>query len=256
MADVDAIVLDLDGGPMLAACLDSLFAQSVPFRRVIVFDNGSRTPVLPRAGVKLIRSHENLGFTGGVNAAYAHATAEFVALINNDVVLDADWLSTVLAAMTPRVAAVQTVVRRDAQTIDGAGIDASDGTFRQIGHGLPLGSAIPEAWGVSATATLYRRAALGAEVFDPRFFAYYEDVELSARLRAAGWELRVLPEAKASHRGSQTRLPQAMRLRTRNRYWVARKHRVGRIGALLWEDLKLLIKGKGSLRGVIEGLTR
>jgi hypothetical protein len=46
----------------------------------------------------------------------------------------------------------------------------------------------------------------------------------------------------------------ALRLRTRNRYWVARRHRgVGRIGALLLEDLKKR-PSIARIRGVWEGL--
>ena len=49
-----------------------------------------------------------------------------------------------------------------------------------------------EVAGVSATAALYRRDALMrvsplGEVFEPSFFAYYEDVDLSLRLARAGW---------------------------------------------------------------------
>jgi len=47
----------------------------------------------------------------------------------------------------------------------------------------------------------------------------------------------------------------AVRLRTRNRYWVARMHRgVGSVPSLLWEDVKLMVRGRSSLRGIIEGL--
>ena len=47
----------------------------------------------------------------------------------------------------------------------------------------------------------------------------------------------------------------AVRLRTRNRYLVARRHRgVGRISALLLEDLKLALRGRTSLRGLWQGL--
>ncbi|MCU1348483.1 MAG: glycosyl transferase 2 family protein, partial [Acidobacteria bacterium] len=152
----------------------------------------------------------------------------------------------------------QTILRRDAETIDGGGIDIRDGTFRQLGHRLPLGSALPEAWGVSATAAIYRRAAVGPRLFDPRFFAYYEDVELSARLHEEGWRTRVLPVAAALHHGSRSgpRLGRrAVYLRTRNRYLVARMHPgVGRIGALLREDARLLLRGRTSLRGVAAGL--
>src|SRR5262245_51137228 len=87
MSDVDVIVLDVDGGAMLRDCLASIAAQTLPPRRVIVFDNGSRTPT-PNA----VRSETNLGFAGGVNAALRHGDAPFVALVNNDVVLDPDWL--------------------------------------------------------------------------------------------------------------------------------------------------------------------
>ena len=251
MSDVDVVVLDLDGGAMTDDCLASIDRQSVRPANVIVFDNGSEHPS-PRATQ---RSAVNLGFAGGVNAAVKQATSPFVALINNDVVLDDDWLATVRGAMRNRVAAVQTILRRDESTIDGAGIDVSDGTIRQIGHGLPIGAPLPPAWGVSATATLYRRELLH---FDESFFAYYEDVELSARLRDAGWELLVLPVAKATHRGSQSasRLGSRARyLRTRNRYRVAKMHRgVGRLGALFAEDLRLLLRGGSSLRGIIAGL--
>jgi len=139
------------------------------------------------------------------------------------------------------------VIRRDANTIDGAGIDVSDGTIRQIT------TPIEQPWGVSATAALYRRELLH---FDERFFAYYEDVELCARLHDEGWQTRVLPVTKATHRGSQSASRvDAKRLRTRNRYFVARLHpNVARVSALLWEDVRLLLRGRSSLRGMIEGL--
>src|SRR5258707_6620016 len=254
--DVDVIVLDVDGGPMLRDCLASIAAQTRQPRRVIVFDNGSPPPT-PGA----IRSEVNLGFAGGMNAALQHSDAPFVALVNNDVVLDADWLATVADAMVrnEKLAAVQTIIRRDDhQTIDGAGIDISNGTIRQIGHGLPLTTSLPSAWGISATAALYRRAALGPRPFNERFFAYYEDAELSARLRDSGWKLTVLPEAKATHHGSQSAAllgGRALLLRTRNRYWVARLHPgTARIGALLREDLGLLLRGRSSLLGIVAGM--
>ncbi len=285
MTDVSVIVLDIDGGDMLRACLDSIASQTLPPMEVIVFDNGSRTPVAERIafrpGLHVFRSETNLGFAGGNNEAYRHATGNYIALVNNDVVLDRDWLGTVAAALDadPKLAAVQTILRRDETTIDGAGIDISDGTFRQIGHAAGVGSResgvgvrttslVPTpdprlptaaAWGVSATAALYRREALGRTIFDEQFFAYYEDVDLCARLHEAGWRTEVLPVIKATHRGSQSAplLGDALRLRTRNRYFVARRHRgVGRISALLWEDAKLLMTGRSSLRGIVEGLIR
>jgi GT2 family glycosyltransferase len=257
---IDVIVLDLDGGAMLDECLASLRAQAVP-ARTIVFDNGSRPPVAI-ADATVIRSEANLGFAGGANAALRHSSATYVALVNNDVVVHPRWLAHVRDALDrdPQLAAVQTIIQRPDGRIDGAGIDISDGTYRQIGHGQSVGEPLDVAWGVSATATLYRRAAIGERFFDERFFAWYEDVELCARLRESGWRTAVLPVVEATHRGSQTAPllgAEALRLRTRNRYFVARMHPgVGRVSALLWEDARLLLKGRTSFRGVIEGLTR
>jgi GT2 family glycosyltransferase len=266
MTDISVIVLDLDGGDMLRACLDSIAAQTLTPSEVIVFDNGSRSPAAERIafrhGLHLFRSDTNLGFAGGNNAAYRHATGACVALVNNDVILDRDWLATVSAALDddPKLAAVQTIIRRDETTIDGAGIDISDGTFRQIGSGKNVAALLSnQPWGVSATATLYRRAALGETIFDETLFAYYEDVDLCARLHEDGWRTEVIPVIKASHHGSHS-APllggDALRLRTRNRYLVARRHRgVGRISALLFEDLKLALRGRTSLRGIWQGLS-
>lgn len=261
MSSADVIVLDLDGGAMLEECIASIRAQTVPPLRIILFDNGSKVPVAERiGGVEVHRNETNLGFARAVNEAFRFSTAPYVALVNNDVVLQPDWLAFVCDALErdEQLAAVQTIIRRPDGAIDGAGIDVSDGTFRQIGHGQQLGAPLAVAWGVSATATVYRRAALGESMFDERFFAYYEDVELSARLRDSGWRTAVLPVVKATHRGSGTAAAlgdDARRLRTRNRYLVARMHAgAGRIGALLWEDMKLLPRGRSSLRGILEGL--
>jgi len=260
MSDADFIVLDATGGgEMLLACIESIRSQSVAPREIIVFDNGS-AELIRMSGARVIRSETNIGFAAGVNEALRQSTSEYVAVVNNDVELDRDWLAVTKQVLDvdEKAAAVQTIIRRDDETIDGAGIDISDGTFRQAGHGMPAGAQLPPTWGVSATAALYRRAAIGDRMFEQRFFAYYEDVELSARLHESGWRTIVVPVIKAAHRGSASASllgPRAQRFRTRNRYLVARMHRgVGRIGALLTEDVRLLLRGKTSVRGVIEGL--
>ncbi len=53
----------------------------------------------------------------------------------------------------------------------------------------------------SAAALLIRADALKAVGgFEPRFFMYCEDVDLSWRLRCAGWRLRYVPQAAVVHR--------------------------------------------------------
>lgn len=254
MDAIDAIVLDLDGGPMLDALLASMAAQTIPFRNVIVWDNGSAVPTASRIAptalpIRIHRSEKNLGFSGGINHAMYLTDAPFVAWINSDVRLEPEWSERLLAAIADSgVAAAQAINVADEGTVDGAGINIDDGTYRQEGRGFSVGEIahrVKEPWGISATAALYRARALrdvayGPFVLHPDFVLYYEDVELSARLRNGGWRLALVREPLAHHGGSRSaRLePRADRMRVRNRYWIHRLHpEVGRRSALVSEDL-------------------
>jgi GT2 family glycosyltransferase len=264
---VDVVIVDLDGGPMLIDCLRSVAAQSVRPDRVILVDNGSSTPTrLLVGGIDLplihVRLEENRGFTGGVNAAVPHLRSDFVALLNNDVTLDPRWLETMIERLQAdvRLAAVQSWILGADGSVDGAGISIDRGRFIQRGHSTSVGDEAlwPEVWGVSATAALYRREALVSaavregEIVDGRFFAYYEDVELSARLRAAGWALAVAPQPLATHLGSASRGRLGSRatfLQARNRHWVLSLHpSISSRGALLGEDLRELAASVRRLR--------
>ncbi len=251
---IDAIILDLDGGAMLDTLLESMAAQTRPFRKIIIWDNGSSVPTADRVDhpslpIRIHRSEKNLGFSGGINHAMHLTDAPFVAWINSDVRLEPEWAARVLAAAADTgVAAAQAINVTDDGVVDGAGINIDDGTYRQEGRGLSIDDLVrgaKEPWGISATAALYRARALrdvayGPFVLHPDFVLYYEDVDLSARLRAAGWRLALARAPLAHHGGSKSaRLePRADRMRVRNRYWVHRLHPgVGRRSALVTEDL-------------------
>ena len=188
------------------------------------------------------------------------STSPFVALINNDVVLDDDWLATVRGAMRDeQLAAVQTILRRD----------ADDDRRRRHRHQRRHDSgrsatafdrhAARGAWGVSATAALYRVAAARRSRVRRALLRLLRGRRALGAPAREGWRRR----SSCRSQGDASRLADrlrssardAVRLRTRNRYCVARMHRgVGRIAALLWEDVRLLLRGRSSLRGMIEGL--
>lgn len=282
MIEIEAIVLDLDGGDALEELLDSIASQTVPFRRVHLFDNGSAVPVERRITrrdlpLAIARSATNLGFTGGVNAVMPRIDSPLVALLNNDVRLSPVWNERLAARFaSPAVAAVQAINLRPDGTVDGAGITIAGGRFRQRGHGLAPRDVPPvssDLFGVSLTAAMLRaeavrEVAMGGCTLHPDLFAWYEDVELAARLARADWKAELVEEPLAVHRGSMTaeRIVQAERLRGRNRYIVARLHPgVGRIHALLAEDLRrgaaALVRGEIRLAAAIaagarEGLLR
>ncbi|MDX1584308.1 MAG: glycosyltransferase family 2 protein, partial [Thermoanaerobaculia bacterium] len=203
--------------------------------------------------VEVLRSEKNLGFTGGVNLGWPETSAAWVALLNNAVVLEPEWAGSLFEAMekSQTVGSAQTIVTTADGRIDGAGIDVSTGRFLQLAHGESLASDPGEPWGVSATAAMFRMSALedvklDDGIFHPRFFAYYEDVELAARLRNRGWVSALVPRPLARHEGSATSVRLGRRadyLRTRNRYFVTRLHPgAGRKRALLGEDARRLLR--------------
>ncbi len=212
---VSAVVPTLGRSPWLLPCLEALRREGV---EVIVVDQGETAVELPAGLADLVlRSGRNLGFAGGTNLGIEAASAELVATVNDDVLVEPGWRATLAVALEadPRAAAAQGVTLRmdDPGRADGCGI-AWNRWWQavQIGHGLPAPAAsepVREIFGVSATVALYRRAALrevapSGDVFDPRLISYYEDVELAGRLRTAGWRALLVPAARARHAGSAT----------------------------------------------------
>ena len=110
MSDVAVVVLNLNGRHLLDDCLTSLEKLTVP-ADVVVADNGSTDdsvaylrPRFPQ--VRVLELGRNLGFAAGYNRALAEVACPWVALLNNDAVLEPGWIEHLLAfaAHEPRAA--------------------------------------------------------------------------------------------------------------------------------------------------------
>jgi GT2 family glycosyltransferase len=107
---------------------------------------------------------------------------------------------------------------------------------------------------------LVRREALeSAGYFDERFFIYSEETDICRRIKAAGWEIRHLPQMTILHHDGKAGVnPRIHSLDAYNRRAYARKHlspahRAAYIGAL-W--LKLLARSVYAGRGETARLKR
>jgi GT2 family glycosyltransferase len=221
LPDVDAVVVNRDGGDSLFEAIRSLGAQEEVGLTILVVDNGSRPQERERLarearGVRVVPFSRNLGFAGAANEGIARTRSAFVLLLNNDATVAPDYAARLAArlALDERLAAVQgLVLTADGGRVDTAGIQWTDRGEAVPVFGGDLPAAVPEESfevpGVSATAALYRREALDSvavqgQVFDDSFFAYYEDADLSLRLARAGWRFACDPGAIARHEGSRT----------------------------------------------------
>ncbi len=232
---MDCVVVNRDGGDAFFEALSALQSQSGVDASIVVVDNDSRPEERERlaadfGSARVVTFPRNLGFAGAANEGIARTRSPFVLLLNNDAVPAPDYVARLAArlAFDDRLAAVQgLVLTGDGRQVDTAGLEWNGrGEAVPVLAGTPPGEApkgVFEVSGVSATATLYRRAALQSvaphgEVFDRSFFAYYEDVDLSLRLSRAGWRFACDPAAVCRHEGSRT----GRRTPARRALWTAR----------------------------------
>jgi GT2 family glycosyltransferase len=207
--------------------------------QVVLADNGSTddTSRIERfcAGLTLLRLGENIGFLKAANLALAHARAPAVLYLNNDIELGFGAVAAALArlhAASDIGAVCAKVMRTHGRLQEAGGIIWRDGTTSgYLRDGAPLA---PEANFVrdvafgSGVFLLCRTGAVQAlGGFDEDYApAYYEDVDLCVRLRAAGLRVVYDPAVTLTHMefGSAVTAEASMALMRRARRIFRRKH--------------------------------
>jgi GT2 family glycosyltransferase len=217
MAEAAVIVLNYNGRAFLDACLNSLTALASPARLVLA-DNGSSDGSLAYVrerypAVETLDLGRNLGFVSGYNAAIQQVAEPWLVLLNNDAVLQPDWVQILLhwAAEHPRAAVLggkllfEPTQPGNSSVLQSAGASFTDaGTAFEIGWGLPDQGQYEAARVVGAipgAALLVRRDVfLELGGFDESYEAYLEDVDLCWRAWLRGYEVHYVPGAVAHHR--------------------------------------------------------
>jgi GT2 family glycosyltransferase len=261
---VTAVVPTVGRSPWLADSLAALRAQrGAGAIEILVVDQADAPLALPPGlADRILRPGRTLGFAGGTNLGIAAARGDFVATVNDDALVAPDWIAILTATLLadPAAAAAQGVnlLLHQPARLDGCGLgwnawwqavqlghDAELADLATLSAAPPLPHAL-EIFGVSATAALFRRAALeqvalaAGQVFDPRLVSYYEDAELAGRLRAAGFRALLAPHARAHHGGSASSHPasrERWRLIYANRYLAAARL----LGSAFWTRLPRMV---------------
>lgn len=217
--NVVVVIPNWNGADFIAPCLKSLEKQTL-HARIVVVDNGSVDDSIqiiesefPK--VHLIKLDHNTGFTGGVNVGISYALeqgAEAVALFNNDATAEKDWLENLVKAASEHPEAgiiTGKFMRMDKKHIDSTGDFYSIWAmpFPRGRNQLDTGQydTAEFVFGASGGASLYRASMLKEiGLFDEKFFAYLEDVDISFRAQLAGWKVWYQPRAIAYHRVGAT----------------------------------------------------
>lgn len=158
--------------------------------------------------VRVLTSPVNAGFAGGVAVALDQVTTPLVVLLNNDAVVRPGWLAALLTAFDDLAVAGVTsrLLLPDGRVNSAGGTLTRNGYGHDVGYGEPDGPAfdtpVEVAYGCGAAFALRTAAVREVGGVDPRFFLYYEDVDLSWRLRLAGYRIVYAPAAVVVHEHS------------------------------------------------------
>lgn len=220
------LVLNFNGRQHLDGCLSSLGEMDVflpgrpgvvregvsPFK-VWLIDNGSADGSVEHVTryhpwVRVVANETNLGFSRAYNRAVGLCETRWIAFLNNDTRVKADWISALhsVAERHPDAAAIASrIMSWDGERIDFVGAD----TFF-TGHALQQevgASAVGRRFATRpllfgcAGALMFRRdlfVELGG--FDPAYFSFFEDVDLGWRAALAGFETWFASDAVVRHR--------------------------------------------------------
>ena len=241
-ATVDIVIPTWNGAPLLAATLETLSRQTYPISRVIVVDNGSTddsAALAAKAGAQVISLGANQGFAPAVNRGIRAATAEYIAIVNNDVTLPPEWLARLMDKLEAKLEGGKAWFATG-KLLNAQQHDRLDGSYDAICRGgcawrCGHGRLDSEHWNrprtirlASLTAAVFRAGlfeALG--LLDERFESYLEDVDFGLRCAEAGFSGLYVPEAVAYHRGSATLgrwHPDTVRKMARNQVLIIAKH--------------------------------
>ena len=188
---IDFVIPTLFSKPiLLTSCKKSIIIQKGSFEKKIYVEAG-------------------YGFAEGVNKGIKNGKSPYVAVINDDVKLDENWLKEAHCVLdkNQNCAAVATrVLTYDGKYIDSCGMDVKrEGKAKKRGNGekkdVQKWNKIEEVFGVPCSAALFKREALEkVKLFDEDFIAYEEDVDISFRLRSMGYSIFYAPNAVAFHK--------------------------------------------------------
>jgi GT2 family glycosyltransferase len=233
---VSVIVVNWNGRHWLEQCLPAVLDQSCSSFDVTVVDNGSldgSQEWLRQAWpqVHLLELGSNHGFAAANNRGIEAASGKWIATLNNDALPDRAWLEALLeGASGERIGMVASriVLWGSPDVLDSAGIEVDRaGIAWNRCWNRPVDDAAAElmVFGPSAAAALYRRDMLTSiGLFDERYFAYYEDVDLAWRAQRAGWRCRYAPQATVRHWHSATGAAMKGYYLGRNKWWTILKN--------------------------------
>lgn len=231
---VTILILNWNGKRWLEQFLPSVLATDYPNFRVLVADNASSDGSVAFLEehfptVEVLALEQNWGFAEGNNRALQTVETPYTVLLNSDVEVAPDWLTHLVrrAEALPKAVGLQPKIRSYHQPEKFEYAGAAGGWMDRLGYAFARGRLLDELetdngqydnacrvfWATGACHFLRTAPAKAAGLFDPDYFAHYEEIDYCWRMKNAGWEFWIEPAAVVYHVGGGT-LPQGSARKT------------------------------------------
>lgn len=216
---VSVVILNFNGLHFLKICLPLVLATDYPNLDLLVVDNGSTDGSLEYVDsfgglIRLLSLGYNQGFTGANNEAIRDTLArgaKYIICLNNDTRVEPGWVTALVDVMEEdsRIGIAGSKIK----TWDGSLVEYAGEYFDPV---LAAGGYTDEVDGerfsrvhdaaYACGAAICLRADMVREIgaFDPGFFIYNEDVELSLRAWRYGYRVVFVPGSVIYHHRSPT----------------------------------------------------
>lgn len=243
---VSIIALNFNQTPITMDFLKSMQLLTYPNYEIIVVDNASKVDPTPEIKekypqVRVVRTAQNLGFTGGHNLGMREAKGEYFFNVNNDTEITADCADLIEHLVEPfladpKVGAVSPKVRYffHPDILEYAGHDPINpftGRGKAVGtHEADRGQhdkSGPTHFAHGAAMMVSRKLVEAVGMFHEPFFIYYEEMDWSSRIIKAGYQIYYQHKTMLFHKSSMTMgKDSAFRAFyfTRNRILYMRRH--------------------------------
>lgn len=274
---VSIVILNWNGIEDTLKCLDSVKKSTYKNIEIIVVDNGSEEDISALEKIEwitLVKNPENLGFAGGELSAVSYCNGSYLFLLNNDAIIKDDVIEEALSTFsTDKTIAV----------VGGKSYPLQDDDHESIGfysyqYVNPISADvymynrddgdIIDSVTVSGSSVMIRVSALEKSgYFDKRFFAYYEETDLFARLLRCGYRVVYNPNVIIWHKdGASTSNKRFMYyyLMFKNQFLFAYKNfdsvNLHLFKKTYWRNFRrsiwILLKDRGSAEAVYKARVR
>lgn len=209
---ISFLVVSFNSEKYITNCLNSILHQSEKNHEIIVIDNNSTDKTVSilqefkkYPQVKTIFNATNIGYGNALSIGINESKAEYLAILNADVLLDERWASSLLAVFSNDN---EVMAANGKILLPNGDVQSTGGMMDRYGAVIQRNSKLFKTSKILDGMTFFysdgssfivRRKIFDQVHFDSKLFLYYEDVDLSWKIRMLNHKIAYSEKAISYH---------------------------------------------------------